>query len=105
MRASLRSILREQPAIAIVFLVCSAAQGQVVNQIGEMVRLDRSKPVPAREDAMSAWRKRQEAIRSFRFEWTEQQTHPKGWLPNPRLLEREWLNIPGLLIDRTYTAM
>src|SRR5262245_24043115 len=72
--------------VVVVCLVGSPAKGQVVNQIGEMVRLDRSKPVPTRDDVIGAWRKRQEAIRSFRFEWTEQQTHPKGWLPNPRLL-------------------
>ena len=51
-----------------------------------------------------AWQKRQEAIRSFRFAWTEAQCHPKGWLPNPRHAEREWLAIPSLLTDRSYSV-
>ncbi len=66
--------------------------------------LDRSKPVPAKAEVVKAWQKRQDAIRSFRFAWTEQQTHPKGWLPNPRYPQREWLDIPGLLKDRSYTV-
>lgn len=66
--------------------------------------LDRSKPVPAKDEIIKAWQKRQDAIRTFRFAWTEQQTHPKGWLPNPRYPQREWSNIPGLLKDRRYTV-
>ena len=67
-------------------------------------QLDRSKPVPAKAEVVKAWQKRQDLIKTFRFAWTEQQAHPKGWLPNPRYPEREWLNIPGLLIDRSYTV-
>lgn len=66
--------------------------------------LDHSKPVPAKTDLLKAWQKRQDAIKTFRFVWTEQQTHPKGWIPNPRFAEREWLAIPGLLIDRSYAV-
>jgi hypothetical protein len=66
--------------------------------------LDRSKPVPAKTEVVKAWQKRQDAIRTFRFTWTEQQTHPKGWLPNPRFPQREWTLIPGLLTDRSYTV-
>lgn len=67
-------------------------------------QLDRSQPVPARSEVIKAWQKRQDLIKTFRFAWTEQQTHPRGWLPNPRYPEREWLNIPDLLIDRSYTV-
>ena len=67
-------------------------------------QLDRSKPVPAKSEVIKAWQKRQDLIKTFRFLWAEQQTHPKGWLPNPRYAQREWLNIPGLLIDRSYTV-
>jgi hypothetical protein len=66
--------------------------------------VDLSKPVPAKSDVIKAWQKRQDLIKTFRFLWTEQQTHPKGWLPNPRFPQREWLNISGLLIDRSYTV-
>jgi hypothetical protein len=68
------------------------------------VRLDRRHPVPAKSEVLASWRKRQDAIRSFRFEWTERQVHPRGWIPNPRFPEREWLNTAGLLRDRSYTA-
>ena len=47
---------------------------------------DRSKPVPAKSEIIAAWQKRQSAINSFRFTWTEEQVHPKGWLANPREL-------------------
>ncbi|MDQ2977446.1 MAG: hypothetical protein M3R69_18795 [Acidobacteriota bacterium] len=67
-------------------------------------QLDLSKPVPAKSEVIKAWQKRQDLIKTFRFLWTEQQTHPKGWLPNPRYAQREWLNIPGLLIDRSYAV-
>jgi len=63
---------------------------------------DHNKPVPTRAELVKAWQKRQDSVRTFRFAWTEQQTHPKGWLPNPRFPEREWLNISGLLVDRSY---
>lgn len=67
-------------------------------------QLDRSKPVPPKTDVIASWRKRQDAIKTFRFTWVEQQTYPKGWLPNPRNPERDRLNTPGLNIDRTYTV-
>ena len=66
--------------------------------------LDRSKPVPTKAEVITAWQKRQDAIRSFRFAWTETQTHPKGWIPNPRYPQREFSDIPKLLVDRTYTV-
>jgi len=67
-------------------------------------RLDSSKPVPAKSEIISAWQQRQEAIRSFRFAWVEEQCHPRGWVPNPRHPEREWLAIPALLVDRSYSV-
>jgi len=70
----------------------------------ERPQLDLSKPVPPKADVIKAWQKRQDAIKTFRFGWTEQQTHPKGWLSNPRFPERERSSIPGLLIDRTYSV-
>lgn len=68
------------------------------------VTLDRSKPVPSKADLLKAWQKRQDAIKSFRFTWTEQQTHPKGWVGNPRFPERERSSLPALLTDRTFTV-
>lgn len=68
------------------------------------LELDRSKPVPAKAEVVKAWQKRQDAIKSFRFAWTEQQTHPRGWLSNPRFPQREWSDIPGLFTDRTYAV-
>ena len=65
---------------------------------------DRSKPVPAKSEIIAAWQKRQNAINSFRFTWTEEQIHPKGWLANPRYPERERLAIPGLFTDRRYVV-
>jgi hypothetical protein len=65
---------------------------------------DRSKPVPAKSEIIAAWQKRQGAINAFRFIWTEEQIHPKGWLSNPRYPERERSAIPGLLIDRSYVV-
>ncbi len=65
---------------------------------------DRSKPVPSKFETVAAWQTRQGAINTFRFAWTEQQTHPKGWLSNPRFPERERSAIPGLLIDRSYVV-
>jgi hypothetical protein len=78
-------------------------------QQGESGRLhlgqrDPSKPVPAKSEIIAAWQKRQGAINTFRFAWTEEQTHPKGWLSNPRYPERERSAIPGLLIDRNYVV-
>ena len=68
------------------------------------LQLDPSKPVPAKSEIIRAWQKRQDAIRSFRFDWVEEQCHPRGWVPNPRYPEREWLAIPGLLLDRSYSV-
>jgi hypothetical protein len=65
---------------------------------------DLSKPVPAKAEVIKAWQQRQAAIKTFRFAWTEQQTRPKSWLPNPRYPERDWLLIPGMLIDRSFTV-
>src|ERR1041385_2946959 len=64
-------------------------------------QLDPSKPVPEKSEILPAWRKRETTIKTFQFNWTEQQTHPQGWLPNPRYPQREWLNIPGLQTDRS----
>lgn len=69
-----------------------------------VVQVDHSKPVPARSELIQAWQQRQDRIRTFRFAWTEQQTHPQGWLPNPRLRQHEWMDIPGLLADRSYAV-
>ena len=71
----------------------------------EASQIDRSKPVPAKSDVLDAWRRRQASITSFRFAWTEQQTYPAGWIPNPRFAEIERLSIPSLRVDRTYTVM
>lgn len=68
------------------------------------VELDRSRPVPPKTDVLKAWQKRQDAVKTLRFAWTEQQTHPTGWLSNPRFPERERSSIPGMLIDRSYTV-
>lgn len=68
------------------------------------VQLDRSKPVPPKAECMKGWQKRQDAIKSARFVWTEQQTYPKGWLSNPRFPERERSSIPELRIDRSYAV-
>lgn len=66
------------------------------------VQLDRSKPVPPKTDVINAWQKRQDAIKTARFVWTEQQTRPVGWLPNARFPERDRLAIPALISDRTF---
>lgn len=67
-------------------------------------QLDRRKPVPAKSEVTGAWQKRQDTIKTFQFAWSEQQSHPKGLLPNPRYPEREWSAIPALLIDRSYSV-
>jgi hypothetical protein len=84
----------------------TAAHGESIgvteqDERGRLQR-DRSTPVPTKAQLVNVWQKRQDAFKTARFAWTEQQTHHKGWLPNPRFPEREWLNIPGLLIDRSY---
>src|SRR5205085_5683129 len=65
---------------------------------------DPSKPVPAKSEIIAAWQKRQSGFNSFRFAWTEEQIHPRGWLANPRYPERERLAKPDLLIDRRYNV-
>jgi hypothetical protein len=81
----------------------SSTLTQQGEEFGRLPR-DRSKPVPTKSEIVTAWQKRQDAVKAFRFAWTEQQSHPKGWLPNPRFRQPEWLNIPGLLIDRNYAV-
>ena len=68
------------------------------------VKRDLSKPVPSKAEIINAWRRRQDNITSFQFAWAEEQCHRRGWLPNPRYPEREWLAIPALRIDRTYAV-
>jgi hypothetical protein len=68
------------------------------------VQLDRRRPVPSKEQVLAAWRARQARMRTFRFAWTERQTHSTGWIPNPRHPQREWLDIPGLVHDRSYVV-
>ena len=65
---------------------------------------DGSRPVATRAEILSAWQSRQGAIRTARFAWVEQQTHPKGWLANPRFPERERLAIPALREDHSYSV-
>jgi hypothetical protein len=65
---------------------------------------DTSKPVATRAQIHSAWQSRQDAIRTARFEWVEQQVHPKGWLANPRFPERERLAIPALRENHSYSV-
>jgi hypothetical protein len=67
-------------------------------------QLDRSRPVPAKFEVVKAWQKRQDQVKTFRFAWTEQQVHPKGWITNPRYPQREWSDIPNLFTDRNYTV-
>ena len=94
--------IRSAAIIALAFpgSVPLAQQGPAERlQLGQR---DHSRPVPAKSEIIAAWQKRQGAINTFRFAWTEEQTHPKGWLSNPRYPERERSAIPGLLIDRSY---
>src|SRR5919202_3593526 len=71
---------------------------------GRLAQQDRSRPVPSKADLIMAWQTRQAAITSFRFAWTEEQTHARGWAPNPRHPERERLATPGLLTDRRHVV-
>jgi hypothetical protein len=89
-------------ALAVPAALALAQQGESGRlQLGQR---DRSKPVPAKSEIITAWQKRQGTVNTFRFAWTEEQTHPKGWLSNPRYPERERSAIPGLLIDRSYVV-
>jgi hypothetical protein len=65
---------------------------------------DRSKPVATKAEIVAAWQKRQDAVKTASFAWVEQQTHPKGWLGNPRFPERERAAIPALREDRNYSV-
>ena len=67
-------------------------------------QLDRSRPVPPKDSTIATWQRRQDAIKTFQFSWTEHQTYPTGWLPNPRYAERERTRLPALQRDRTYTV-
>ena len=55
--------------------------------------------MPTKADVIDTWQRRQSAIHSFRFTWSEDQTQPRGWVPNPRYAERERLTAPSL-VDR-----
>jgi hypothetical protein len=68
------------------------------------LRRDPSRPVPAKAEVIAAWQKRQNAVKMFSFVWTEEQTHPTGWLSNPRYPERERSAIPALFVDRSYVV-
>jgi hypothetical protein len=68
------------------------------------LRRDPSRPVPTKAETVAAWQKRQNAVKTFSFAWTEEQTHPTGWLSNPRYPERERAAIPPLFVDRTYVV-
>ena len=70
---------------------------------GSRAQLDRTRPVPAKADVLDAWQRRQSAIHSFYFAWTELQTQPRGWIANPRYVERERLAAPSLE-DRRYAV-
>lgn len=63
-------------------------------------RIDRSKPVPPKPAIVAAWRQRQDAVKTLRFAWTEEQVHVAGWMPNWRLTERDRLSLPRLLTDK-----
>jgi hypothetical protein len=66
--------------------------------------VDRTRPVPSKAETIAAWQRRQAAITSFRFDWTEEQVRPVGWIPNARYPERDRLLIPAITIDRSYTV-
>jgi len=101
MQPSRSFILGMRLCFFLIFLISPRLAAQI--ELGRP-QLDRSKPVPQKGEVLAAWQKRQSAVKTFRFIWTEQQTHPQGWLPNPLYPEREWLAIPALLIDRSYTV-
>jgi hypothetical protein len=62
------------------------------------------RPVPTKNEIIKAWRKRQDAVKSARFAWTERQTHTRGWIANPRHPERERLANPAPPDDLTYSV-
>lgn len=63
---------------------------------GSRPQLDRTRPVPTKAEVLNTWQRRQSAIHSFRFTWSEDQIQPRGWVPNPRYAERERLTAPSL---------
>jgi hypothetical protein len=87
--------------LGVVMVTPSVAAGQEPRR---RAQVDRSRPVPAKAEIVAAWQRRQDAIKTFQFAWTETQTHANGWLSNPRYPERERSAIPSLLIDRRYTV-
>lgn len=110
----MKKLLTSRPRkIFMIGLLCCLllAAGFVLTRLDSIAQvftrnpqLDRTKPVPAKAEVIASWRKRQDAIKTFRFTWVEQQTYPKGWLANPRHPERDRLNTPGLNIDRSYSV-
>lgn len=86
--------------------IAIAALATLVQQAADPGRLplDRTRPVPAKSEILAAWQRRQASINTFRFAWTEEQTHPRGWLSNPRYPERERSALPGLHVDRSYVV-
>jgi len=98
------SSIRNAAIIALAFPAAAAVAQQGPAERLQLGPRDRSRPVPAKSEVIAAWQKRQGAINTFRFAWTEEQTHPRGWLSNPRYPERERSAIPGLLVDRSYVV-
>ena len=99
-----RPLPRNATIMALAFPISVALAQQGPAERLQLGQRDPSRPVPAKSEVIAAWQTRQSAINSFRFAWTEEQTHPKGWLSNPRYPERERSAIPGLLIDRSYVV-
>ena len=97
-------MIRTAAIIALAFPTAVVLAQQGENGRLQLGQRDRSRPVPAKSEIIAAWQKRQGAINTFRFAWTEEQTYPKGWLSNPRYPERERSAIPGLLVDRSYVV-
>ncbi|MDP9200897.1 MAG: hypothetical protein M3P26_03040 [Gemmatimonadota bacterium] len=97
-------MIRQAAIVALAFPSALAFAQQVESGRLQLGERDRSRPVPAKSETIAAWQKRQGSITTFRFAWSEEQTHPKGWLSNPRYPERERSAIPGLLIDRRYVV-
>src|SRR5215471_17456295 len=90
------------PILLVVLLARFDSHAQ--DNFGKLPQRDTSKPIATKAQIVNAWQKRQEAIKTFRFAWTEQQNHYIGWVPNPRFPEREWLDIPGLFRDRNFNV-
>jgi len=86
---------------SMTFLLATFPPHASRDNFGSLPR-DQSRPVASREEIIAEWRKRTNTFKSFEFTWIEHQVHPRGWIPNPRFAEREWLDIPGVLIDRMY---